>query len=133
MSGKRRKVGPVNVIQRWRMTITLVAGLIVSIGGAATYWQAWGWPIPATRDWTDWRVSPLQLAQSKIEQYIQSAQLSQMESQLANLIGELTKWQAELPRTGNTTTRTLIQNRIEVLQQQIPPLTAEINRARGAK
>lgn len=109
--------------QRFPKTITTIAALIISVGGATTYWTAWGWPVPAMRGYVDYRVNPIELAQGKYDQFILNFNLQQVEA-------EITKWQRELPTIGNSQTRALVQERIKVLETQRGVLTRQINEHR---
>lgn len=108
------------------MTILSIAGVIVAIGGASTYWTAWGWPVPSTRGYVEYRVNPIELAQGRYDEFIQDSQLNQTQA-------EITKWKAELPRIGNQQTRTLIETRIKTLEAQADKINADMQARRQRK
>lgn len=109
-----------NLSRGWRILLA-VAGAIVALGAAWTYVQKWGWDnkLPATYEYVDGRISPLESWQT-------AQAIAQQQSNLDSLRGELTKWLSELPRITNPQTRVLIQARIDTLKVQILKLEAEI-------
>lgn len=118
MSSKKRTVEP-NLLQKWGKEITVAAGIIIAVGGASSYWFSWGLPVPSTRQYVDWRVDPLKLAQGRYDDFILSFNLQQVDA-------ELTKWLSELPKVGNPQTRQLIEERVKALRSQRENLILQI-------
>ena len=115
----------------WKFVI-VAAAAVITLGGAWNYLRQWGWDnkLPASYEYVDTTVQPLRDGQKRFDGYIQLSQLSQMEQTLSQLQQEQTKWQTELPKTANPSTRSLMLDRLEKLKVQIPQLERDIKVAR---